>query len=136
MVENIANIWKRILGGVIDTIVLVVFLFVYVRLFGVKLTGSTYHVHGMYTFIMYLVMLLYYVVLEAITGKTIGKYIIKTKVVNQNGEIISWLQSFIRNIMRIIDGFAFYIVALIAMLISRKNQRLGDMLAKTYVIND
>jgi uncharacterized RDD family membrane protein YckC len=137
--ENIASIGKRIMGGIIDIIILMLFAFVYNRFFGAvgaETKGGVYHISGWLIFIMYVIVFLYFIILEATTGKTVGKYIVKTKVVNKEGNILSWPQAVIRNIMRIIDGFAFYIVALIAMLISRKNQRLGDMLAKTYVIND
>lgn len=137
MAENFANLSKRILGGVIDVIVLIVFMFVYVKLFGAKIdTTNTYYIHGGLAWLMYLIMLLYFVVLEKITGKTIGKYIAKTRVVNQDGQLMSWWQSLARNLMRIIDGFFFYAVAVIAIASSGKNQRLGDMVAKTYVIDD
>ncbi|MGD9109112.1 MAG: RDD family protein [Gammaproteobacteria bacterium] len=137
MVENVANLGKRILGGVIDVIVLVVFMFVYFRVFGTKIDATnTYHIQGGFAWLMYLIMLFYFVVLEKITGKTIGKYIAKTKVVNQNGQLMSWWQSLVRNLMRIIDGLFFYLVAVIAIASSSKNQRLGDMVVRTYVIND
>ncbi|MGD9152743.1 MAG: RDD family protein [Gammaproteobacteria bacterium] len=137
MVENIAGLGKRILGGVIDVIALVVFIFVYFRVFGTKIDATnTYHIQGGLAWLMYLIMLLYFVVLEKITGKTIGKYIAKTKVVNQDGQLMSWWQSLVRNLMRIIDGLFFYMVAIIAIASSGKNRRLGDMVARTYVVND
>jgi len=135
-VKNIAGLGKRILGGVIDMIVMVVFMFVYIRLLGIKTDHQVYELQSGLMWLMYLIMLFYFAILEAITGKTFGKYIVKTKVVNKNNQLISWLQSLVRNVMRIIDGFAFCIVAVVALIFSSKQQRLGDMLAKTYVVND
>lgn len=138
MVENVANLGKRILGGVVDVIVLVVFMFVYVKLLGAKIDSTnTYHVQGGLAWLMYLIMLLYFIVLEKITGKTIGKYIAKTKVVSQDGRLVSWWQSVVRSLMRIVEILLFfYIVSIIVIFSSDKNQRLGDMVARTYVIND
>ncbi len=36
--------------------------------------------------------------------------------------------------MRIVDGFFSYLVAFIAVLGSQKNQRIGDMAARTLVV--
>lgn len=131
---NIASTWKRILGGIIDVILVSLFFFFFVRIFGKLLPDGTYHVGGFLAFIMFLVIFLYYIVLEATTGKTVGKYIAKTKVVNAEGAKITWGQSIGRNLMRIVDGLFAYLVAFIAIISSKNRQRLGDMVAKTYVI--
>jgi uncharacterized RDD family membrane protein YckC len=41
----------------------------------------------------------------------------------------------IRTLMRVIDGQLIYLVAAIAVLASPGRQRLGDMVAKTFVIS-
>jgi uncharacterized RDD family membrane protein YckC len=134
MVENLASTGKRVFGAIIDVIVLVIFFVVYGLFFG-KTEGASISVTELPALILFSIMFLYFVIMEATTGKTIGKYIIKTKVVNEAREKISWGQSIGRNLMRIIDGFFFYLVGFIAILASKNNQRLGDMLSKTYVIN-
>ena len=85
---------------------------------------------------MFLVWLLYFIVMEAATGKTIGKYIVKMRVVNKAGEKLSWGQSIARNLLRIVDGIFFYLVGFVAILSSQKKQRLGDMASGTYVVKD
>ncbi|MCK4870741.1 MAG: RDD family protein [Gammaproteobacteria bacterium] len=130
-----AGLGKRILGGIIDIILLVIVFAIYVRFFGREVLPGSYHVEGMPAFYIFVFIFLYYWVFEAITGKTLGKLIVKTRVVNKEGNKITWRQSFVRNIMRVIDGLFFYLVAAIAIASSEKNQRLGDMLAKTVVIN-
>ncbi|MFA6099647.1 MAG: RDD family protein [Patescibacteria group bacterium] len=131
--QNVAGLGKRILGGIIDIVVIVIFAIIWSMLFGSNINGM-YTVTGIPAFIEFLVVILYYIILDATTGKTIGKYIVKTKVVNAQGGKISWGQSIGRNLMRIIDGLFVYLVAVIAIAASKDKQRLGDMVAKTYVV--
>jgi len=131
--QNVAGLGKRILGGIIDIIILVIFAIIWSLLFGTNVNGM-YTVTGIPAFVEFLVVILYYIVLDATTGKTIGKYIVKTKVVNAQGGKISWGQSIGRNLMRIIDRLFVYLVAVIAIAASKDKQRLGDMVAKTYVV--
>jgi uncharacterized RDD family membrane protein YckC len=134
MPENIASVGKRVLGAIIDIIVLFIVMIIFSFLFGAA-EGSSFAVSGFAAFIMYLIWFAYFVVLEVTTGKTIGKYAVKTRVVNESGGQISWGASIVRNLLRIIDGFFFYLVGFIIALASKENQRLGDMVSKTYVVN-
>ena len=134
MPENIASVGKRVVGAIIDIIVLFIVMIIFSFLFGTS-EGSSFGVSGFAAFILYLLWFAYFVVLEVITGKTIGKYVVKTKVINESGGQISWGTSIVRNILRIVDGFFFYLVGFIIALASKENQRLGDMAAKTYVVN-
>jgi hypothetical protein len=57
------------------------------------------------------------------------------KVVREdNGGVPGVGRATIRTLLRIIDGFFSYLVAFITVLISGKNQRLGDMAAHTLVV--
>lgn len=49
-----------------------------------------------------LIYLIYYIVFEAITGRTLGKYVTGTQVVNELGEIASFKQILGRSICRLI----------------------------------
>jgi uncharacterized RDD family membrane protein YckC len=55
-------------------------------------------------------MLLYYIVLEALTGRTLGKLVTGTKVVSADGSAPSFGQIVGRNFARFIpfDGFTFF----------------------------
>ena len=45
------------------------------------------------------------------------------------------MKSFIRNLLRIIDGLpVFYLLGLIVMVSSKRKQRIGDMAAGTVVV--
>jgi len=78
---------------------------------------------------------IYYWLLEAVAGATIGKGILGIRVCNQEGRRCGFGASLIRNILRLIDGLAVYLVGFFVALFSKKRQRLGDHLAKTYVVD-
>ncbi|MBD3420655.1 MAG: RDD family protein [Chitinivibrionales bacterium] len=69
-------------------------------------------------------------------GQTIGKRVFRLSVVDEQGFGLSLTQVIMRNIMRIVDTLpVFYLVGGAACLLSRKNQRLGDVAANTIVIH-
>jgi uncharacterized RDD family membrane protein YckC len=57
-----------------------------------------------------LIILVYYVPQETISGKTLGKYITGTKAVREHGEKLSFGQAFGRALCRFIpfEGFSFF----------------------------
>lgn len=84
-----------------------------------------------------ILLLLYFSVLEAYTGKTIGKRMLNIRVVKVDGSPMDMKSALIRNAMRIVAiSFNSGLVGAIAIWISPNNQRLGDMAAKTLVIRD
>jgi len=76
----------------------------------------------------------YYIVLEATQGATVGKMALGLRVVKTNGAPITWTESLIRNLLRIIDGLFGYLVGAILIWTSPLKQRLGDRLANTVVV--
>ena len=80
-------------------------------------------------------VVLYYVLLEGYLGQTLGKMLLGIKVVREDNDEVPGLgAAFIRTLFRLVDGLFSYLVAFIAVLISGKNQRLGDMAAHTLVV--
>lgn len=82
------------------------------------------------------VLLGYFVILEGTSGATLGKRLLKLRVVRTDGSALTMRESLIRNLLRIVDGFAFYLVGAILIWTSPDRQRLGDRVAKTYVVRD
>ncbi|HEV7237477.1 MAG TPA: RDD family protein, partial [Ktedonobacteraceae bacterium] len=78
--------------------------------------------------------LVYYIVMEATQGATLGKMALGLRVVKVNGSPISWTESIVRNLLRIIDGLFVYLVGAIFVWTSPLKQRLGDRAAQTVVI--
>ena len=135
MVQNIATLTTRVLGGFIDSVIIFVFSLLYVVILGEKFTDGTHQITGFELILLLLIIYSYFVILEATTGKTIGKYVARIRVVDEDGKNIGWKKSVIRNFIRIIDFFILYLIAFFSILLSKQNQRLGDLVAKTYVIN-
>ena len=68
-------------------------------------------------------------------GQTVGKRILRLRVVDAQGLRLQFSQIAIRNLLRAVDALpAFYLVGGIACLFSRRAQRLGDVAANTVVI--
>ena len=64
-------------------------------------------------------------------GQTIGKRLLRLRVMDAQGLRLQFSQIVIRNLLRFIDMLpAFYLVGGIACLLSRRAQRLGDFAAK------
>ena len=101
---------------------------------GFSLQGTPALVAMLLTF---LVALAYFAVLESTSsGKTLGKLIAGIRVADIGGGKASFNQALMRNILRLIDGLVFYIVGIILILMSERNQRLGDRVAGTVVLRN
>ncbi len=124
----------RAVATIIDTIILFVVGYV-IAVFTGGTTEEGFQLTGLPAFLWFVVCFLYYIVMEATLGATIGKLLLGLRVVQaDNGFPISWQASLIRNILRIVDFIIFYLLAAILVWTSDKGQRLGDRVAKTVVI--
>ena len=91
-------------------------------------------------FLLYLLItiaigFLYLGLLQGIKGWTLGKLALGIRVVDESGRTGPGVgKGTIRWLLWIVDGFFFYLVAFVTALSSDKNQRVGDMAAKTFVV--
>ena len=70
-------------------------------------------------------------------GQTLGKRLLRLRVMDAQGLRLQFSQIVIRNLLRFVDMLpAFYLVGGIACLASRRAQRLGDFAANTIVIRN
>lgn len=81
-----------------------------------------------------ILLLLYFIIMEAIFGGTLGKLALGLRVVALDGTSISWGQSIIRNLLRVVDVLFGYLVGAIFVWTSPRRQRFGDMIARTAVV--
>lgn len=73
-------------------------------------------------------------VLEAVcSGQTPGKWLLGLRTVNYDGLPINALQAIMRNLVRYADTFLM-LAGLIVMMMSKRYQRLGDLVAGTIVV--
>lgn len=69
-------------------------------------------------------------------GQTVGKKVLGIKVVKEDGAECTLGASFLRNLLRVIDGLFYYAVGFLVMAISDKRQRIGDRIAGTVVARE
>jgi uncharacterized RDD family membrane protein YckC len=129
---------RRVVATLVDFILLSILAWVMSLLFGTTQAGGgtvSFSLTGLPALLFFLIFLLYYIILEGTVGQTVGKMLLGIQVVWEGtGQTPGMGAATIRTLLRIIDGFFFYLVALIVVLVSGKNQRLGDMVANTLVV--
>ncbi|WP_117592101.1 RDD family protein [Haloprofundus halophilus] len=77
----------------------------------------------------------YFVYMEAAYGQTYGKKYSNIVVVNKDGSDVGFVGSFVRNLLRVVDSLPFFYLLGIALIYFTDDaQRVGDMLAKTVVV--
>jgi uncharacterized RDD family membrane protein YckC len=70
-------------------------------------------------------------------GQTPGKRITKIRVIQQTGRPIQLFESMGRNLVRLIDALpGFYGVGIVTIFLTKRQQRLGDLVAGTLVIHE
>lgn len=116
----------RFLATLIDVIILWIAVAIVQGIFG---GGSSASIIG-----MFLIATAYYIVMEGLFGATVGKFVVGIRVKMLDGKPCTWKAAVIRTVLRVVDGFLVYLVAAIVVWASKKNQRLGDMAAKTLVV--
>jgi uncharacterized RDD family membrane protein YckC len=93
---------------------------------------------GIFVLIVFLLQWGYFALFEAFgNGRTPGKRAARIRVIHQSGRGISFFESLARNLVRFVDYMpGFYAVGVVAIFVSRRHQRLGDMVAGTLVVRD
>lgn len=138
-----ASVGARILAHLLDFLVKVAYgVAVYYLVF--NLIGLEKYMDGMDNWsrgativLFYLPIMFYTLVQESLMeGQTIGKRIIKIKVIKIDGYQAGFGDYFIRWAMKLVDmAIMGGVIGLISLMVSKKVQRLGDMAAGTAVID-
>lgn len=79
----------------------------------------------------------YYLLLEGLTGYTLGKFVLRIQVVNGEGRPPGMIKSLIRTLIYLVDTNPLLFWGLpagICVLVTPRKQRIGDMVANTYVV--
>ncbi len=132
------GVGRRFIAVLVDLVILSVIDYLISMAFGgVQTAGGSISVSltGFPMLIVALIPALYYVVLEAVMGGTLGKMLLGMRIVKVDGSRVGLGASIIRNLLRIIDGLPFaYILGAILIWTSPYKQRLGDRVARTIVV--
>jgi uncharacterized RDD family membrane protein YckC len=136
IIQNAATVLDRMLAYLIDSIIIYAYLF-FSFLFLVFLDIELRDAWSIYL-IVSLPAFLYYVLLETFwNGQTVGKSILKMRVVRLDGSKPGFSNYFIRWILRLVDVVITSAgLAVLMILIRGKGQRLGDLAAGTTVISE
>jgi uncharacterized RDD family membrane protein YckC len=129
-----ASIAVRGVEAFIDFVVCYVILYVISAVTGNTIAGGGFYLTNGPILIGFGLCLAYFIIPEALMGATLGKLATNLRVVNEDGGPISWSQAIIRNLIRLIDGLVFYAIGFVAICVTAKRQRLGDLAAKTMVV--
>lgn len=142
----LAGIGSRFLAILIDTAVQagvalgMAFLLAALRwVFGFSgLRGAGLWATALTLFGYFLLLYGYFAIFEILwNGQTPGKRAIGIRVIKESGRPLTAVESIGRNLMRILDMLPFfYAGGLVAMMISKRNKRLGDMVAGSIVIRE
>jgi uncharacterized RDD family membrane protein YckC len=129
---------RRIGAAIIDMILLIVLLYLVGIPFGAT-KGATVNLQGGPALLYFVLCFAYYILLEWLLAATLGKLLFGVRVVGKGGSKLTLLQSAIRNILRVVDGFPYFLPYLVGFIVAQssgpRKQRIGDMAAATVVVD-
>lgn len=99
-------------------------------------SGALLLIFALFLLLTVAVEVVYFIASEALLGgRSLGKVAVGLRVVGDDGFPLVPRASLVRNLLRIVDALpGSYVVGLIAMLVSTRHQRLGDLAAGTLVV--
>jgi uncharacterized RDD family membrane protein YckC len=126
---------RRVLAAVLDLAIVVAGSLV-ILFAADALSGDNSDVRGALSAVILGWALYYHFALESGEGQTVGKKLMKLRVVRADGRPAGMREIAVRTVLRVVDGIGGYIVGLIVMLATgQRRQRLGDLAAGTIVVD-
>jgi uncharacterized RDD family membrane protein YckC len=127
---------SRMLALIVDLAVIAMLASVIKQILGPLLVFGQDFAGALNIIVYFAMSLIYAAAAEwAWRGQTVGKRLLRLRVVDASGLRLEPAQVIVRNLMRLIDALpALYLVGGFACVVSRRRQRLGDLAAGTVVI--
>jgi uncharacterized RDD family membrane protein YckC len=140
---NIASAGERVLAYLIDVVIILAYYFVVYYIVGTLLDGTSflesmdYWTERAIQGILSLPVLFYALWQESLLdGQTVGKKLMKIRVIKIDGYQAGFGDYLVRWLFRIVEVTAIMgIIGLVTLIVNKKTQRLGDMAAGTAVIS-
>lgn len=135
-----ASAGERILAYIIDMIIKIAYLFIafqILKAIGLFNSGFDDMLLNAFLILMALPFIFYSLIFETwMNGQTIGKRLLKIKVIKIDGFQASFPDHMMRWLFRVVDLLILNgIIALLFVIINNRGQRLGDIVAGTTVIS-
>ncbi|WP_296795189.1 RDD family protein [uncultured Methanobrevibacter sp.] len=126
---------RRVIAYIIDFFVVSAFMWIVSYLLSLFVNPyNMYTIFYYFQFVVPILIMLYFTVLEKTKGSSVGKSLMYLRVLSRNGYRISWLQAVIRNLTKI---FWFPIIFDWAIgRILKRNDRILGYFTKTVVVNE
>lgn len=134
---QLAGVGSRSIGALLDEVVRwVLFGAFAVLVFALDVSGG-WEV-AILVLLQFLLRFVYDVVFEVgAGGRTPGKRLAGLRVVRTGGRPVDFVSSAIRNVMRVVDFLPLlYGLGMLVVLVTARNQRVGDLAAGTLVVRD
>ena len=135
---NLAGLGSRIGAAIVDGVLLgIILLLAAFGMFGLAdLLDSSLLVAGLASLVLSLITVGYFVAFEALNdGRTPGKAMFSIRTVGIDGDPVGFGAALVRNLLRLVDLFPLLpILGPISILVSERNQRIGDLAARTVVV--
>ncbi len=146
---ELAGLGNRILAGVIDQVLCVLVMVILgLAAWGVftlvSMSQMPSHVKGIaYGFIVmvlifgfFIIHFGYHMFFEGTwQGQTPGKRVAQIRVIEQNGQPVTWPAVIIRNLLRVIDT-GLMLIGVLSIMVDNKERRFGDLAAGTVVVRE
>ena len=129
------NLKKRIIATLLDYALFLLSTYLYIMLVGQENDEGGKTVNGLLALPIPIVWFIYFVIIEALYGATLAHQGLYLKVLTVDRKEIEFTQALKRHLVDPIDILLYGIPAIIAIKNSAQHQRLGDMWAKTIVID-
>jgi uncharacterized RDD family membrane protein YckC len=137
---TVAGLGSRFMAHAIDVLILLaVFLVLsFLSIFLGSVLGGGNLALLLWLLVSFLLFVLYFPVLEgAWNGQTLGKRLMRIRVLGDRGEPVTLTQVAIRNLIRLVDFLpVFYGVGIVTLFVQGGSKRLGDFAAGTVVVRD
>lgn len=135
---TLAGLGSRLVSAVIDGLIQFALLIAAVVVLTMLASGNEVAdvlAFALFTIMVFMILFGYHVAFETLaSGRTPGKRWTGLRVVRVGGRPVGFLASAIRNLLRFVDDA--FLIGVIAVLASPRNQRLGDMAAGTLVVRE